>query len=374
MRIGIDARLYGPLDKGIGRYTQKIIQQLEELDRQNEYFIFLRPAGFELAEELKPNLHKILADYPPYSLKEQISLPLKLKKYRLDLVHFPHFNVPIFYSGKFVITIHDLIHRQFNLRATTRFWPFYFLKYLFSQLITFLAIKRATRILTVSEFVKNQIIGYYKINPNKIIVTYEAANMVQKIQNSEFKIQNSEFLLYIGNAYPHKNLERLLSAFKLVLSSIRYPASGIQLVLVGKIDYFYKRLQKLAKELKIEDKVIFTGSVSDEELVNLYQNALAYISPSLMEGFGLPGLEAMAQGCPVISSNAGPLPEIYGQAALYFNPNDINEMAEKIKEIIAKPDLREKLKKLGLEQVKKFSWTKCAEKTLEVYQLILKNN
>lgn len=380
MKIGIDARLYGPLDKGIGRYTQKIIQQIEHLDQENEYFIFLRRENFDLLSCAKasegryvnPHFHKILADYPLYSFKEQILLPLKLKKYHLDLVHFPHYNVPILYRGKFVITIHDLIHLKFNRQATTRFWPFYFLKYLFSRLITRLAIKRAIKILTVSEFVKNQIISYYKVNPNKITVIYEATNMAKKIlpTNIQYPISGIQYpyLLYVGNAYPHKNLERLLQAFKLVTDKL--PTTNYKLILVGKIDYFYQRLKKMVQELKLDERVIFAGAISDQELTNLYQNALAYVFPSLMEGFGLPGLEAMSHNCPVLSSNAGSLPEIYGKAAFYFDPIDTNDIAEKIKKIITEPDLREKLKKLGLEQVKKFSWKSCAEKTLKIYKSI----
>jgi len=366
MKIGIDARFYGPIGKGIGRYLKNLIANLENLDQENEYFVFLRRENFDLYQPTNPRFHKVLADYPWYSWQEQILLPFKLKKYHLDLVHFPHFNVPIFYCGKFVITVHDLILRQINFKATSQFWGVYLLKFFFARIITYLAIKRAIKIITVSEFVKNEIIRYYKVSPNTITVTYEASSMTQNIQNSNFKIQNS-YLLYVGNVYPHKNLERLLSAFKLVLSNIQYP---IQLVLVGKIDYFYKRLQKLVKKLKIEDKVIFTGEVTDQELANLYQNALAYICPSLMEGFGLPGLEAMAHNCPVVSSNAGPLPEIYDKAALYFDPKSVEDIAEKIKKIIIEPDLREKLKKIGLEQVKKYSWEKCAEKTLNIYKSI----
>lgn len=176
------------------------------------------------------------------------------------------------------------------------------------------------------------------------------------------------YMLYIGNAYPHKNIERLISAFKIVLQK----QPELHLVLVGKIDYFYKRLQRLVKELNIEKNVIFAGYVSDSELSWLYTHGLVYAFPSLSEGFGLPGLEAMTHSLPVISSNKEPLPEIYGSAALYFNPEDINEMARAILQVVQSKELREELKKAGRFQVKKYSWDRCAKQTLEVYKNVLK--
>ena len=181
------------------------------------------------------------------------------------------------------------------------------------------------------------------------------------------KIKN-RYLLYVGNSYPHKNLDRLVSAFEIVIKN----NPDLLLILVGKIDYFYQRLEKLVRDLNLEHKIIFTGAVSDQELNGLYQNAIAYVFPSLAEGFGLPGLEAMARGCPVISSKADPLPEIYGRAAVYFNPYDINEMAEVIHRVISDNDLREKIKQFGLEQAKKYSWQECAQKTLDIYREISK--
>jgi len=178
------------------------------------------------------------------------------------------------------------------------------------------------------------------------------------------KIEDKPYLLYVGNAYPHKNLERLLKAFKIVLEK----EPSLCLVLVGEVDYFYQRLQKFAQDLDLKKKVIFTGQVQDEELAWLYQNGLAYVFPSLREGFGLPGLEAMKHGLAVVSSNRGSLPEIYAKSAYYFDPENVGEIAEVILEVIRNRNLREKLKKRGLEQAKKYSWEKCARETLEVYR------
>ena len=187
--------------------------------------------------------------------------------------------------------------------------------------------------------------------------------------NQQNKIKEP-YLLYVGNAYPHKNLERLLQAFSVVLKK----NPNLSLILVGKIDYFYNRLQDKVKELNLENKVIFTGRVSDKMLNDLYKNALVYVFPSVSEGFGLPGLEAMKQGLPVVCSSQGPLPEIYEQAAAYFNGEDINEIAQTVLRVTSNNNLRESMRKEGYLQVKKYSWQKCAQETLRVYNQILERN
>jgi len=175
MRIGIDARFYGPSGgKGIGRYTQQLITNLERIDHENEYFIFLRQENFDLYQPKNKKFHKILADYKWYSFKEQIYFPFKLYKLRLDLVHFLHFNVPLFYFKKFIVTIHDLIHRKSSLESSTLSWlAFYFKKLAYSTVIKS-AIKKSNKIITVSNFSKKEIIKYYRVKSNKIFVTYES--------------------------------------------------------------------------------------------------------------------------------------------------------------------------------------------------------
>ena len=369
MRIGIDARFYGPTGKGIGRYTQELIKNLEE-QGQDDYFIFLRQENFDLYQPQNLHFHKVLADYPWYSWQEQVFFPRKLAGYHLDLVHFLHFNVPIFYFGRFVVTIHDLTHHQTTPQASTRWKPIFYFKKMIYYLIIKNALQRAEKIITVSNFIKDSVVKQYKINPKKISVTYEASDMTKEILKTELEIGNwklkikSPYLLYIGNAYPHKNLEHLIKAFKIVLP--KHPE--IYLILVGKIDYFYQNLQKLAKNLGLDEKIIFLGQVSDEKLAWLYKNGLAYVFPSLSEGFGLPGLEAMKFGLPVIASKHQPLPEIYGSAALYFDPKNIEEMAAAINQIIENGNLCAELVERGYERVKQFSWEKCARETEEIYK------
>lgn len=371
MKIGIDARFLGPIGKGLGRYVERLVEYLEKLDKENEYIIFLRKENWDYYTPRVSNFKKVLADYRWYSLVEQVAMPWLIWREKLDLVHFPHFNVPIFCPKKFVVTIHDLILLQFPTPRATTLGPFWYkIKYLCYRLVIGIGLRRAAKILTVSECTKKELVKYFKINQEKIVITYEACDgveygqlgMPEKNILKRFGI-TGPYLLYVGNAYPHKNLEGLIKIFENL--NLDY-----QLVLVGKEDYFYKRLKKETAKSKIKNKIIFTGFVSEKELANLYRNAQLYVFPSFVEGFGLPGLEAMSYGLPVVASNSSCLPEIYGEAAIYFNPKDLEDVTEKIKKGLFDQNLRRALIAKGFEQVKKYSWQKCAEKTLEIYTTV----
>jgi len=375
-RIGIDARFFGPKDKGFGRYTQQLVENLERLDKKNQYFIFLRKDSWQEYQPESSNFKKVLADYKWYGWKEQILLSIKLKKYKLDLVHFTHFNVPIFYRDKFVVTIHDLTLRHFStLKKNLRNFLFYPLKKIMYKLVFGRAVKKAEKVIAISNYTKRDILKYCKISPEKIEVIYEGAPVL-KTSNFEPRIPNRKYLLYVGNAYPHKNLERLIGAFK----KIKKDFPNLQLVLAGGDDYFYRRLKKHLNQTKrstkrsdqpneaINQGIIFPGFVKEEDLDTLYQNAILYVFPSLCEGFGLPSLEAMARGLPVVSSNSTCLPEILGDAVIYFDPLDINDMAEKIKKTLSDDGVRKKLIEKGFELIKKYSWEKMARETLALYK------
>jgi len=375
MTIGIDARFFGPRGKGLGRYTQKLIEALQELDRENDYVIFLRRENFDEYLPQNPRFKKVLADYSWYGFAEQFFLPFKIYAQKVDLMHFPHFNVPIFYFKKYIVTIHDLILRHFATRRASRLGTLlYWIKNLGYRVVIWLALKRAKKIITVSEYVENDIIKSFKVKAQKISVTYEGApekNLLfagLKYKLKEFGI-GKPYLLYVGNAYPHKNLERLVKAFEILVADSK---NDLQLVLVGEEDYFYQRLEEegrtsILRRIEVFDQIIFTDFVTDEELELLYQNATLYVFPSLCEGFGLPPLEAMSHGLPVVCSNATCLPEILGEAAIYFNPQDPNDMAEKINQVLSNNNLRKDLIAKGFEQIKKYSWRKMGEKTLILY-------
>ncbi|PIS43044.1 MAG: hypothetical protein COT24_00320 [Candidatus Kerfeldbacteria bacterium CG08_land_8_20_14_0_20_40_16] len=370
MRIGIDARFYGPTRTGPGRYTQKLVDYLQEIDQENTYLIFLKKDNWDSFKPKSPNFIKVLADYRWYSLAEQIFMPIKISKTQVDLMHFPHFNVPIFYWGKFIVTIHDLIITHFPTRRATTLGPLlYKIKQFGYRIVIWFAAKRAKKIITVSKFSKQEIIRHFKLPDEKVAVTYEACDLPLAITASfeelarRFKI-TKPFLLYVGNTYPHKNLEKMLAAFQKLIKEEKL---NIQLVLVGKEDYFSKRLQAKAKEMNLAEDVIFTGFVEDRELPLYYRNALLYVFPSSIEGFGLPPLEAMSYGLPVASSKAPCLPEILQDAAEYFDPTKIDDIVRVVKRLVVDEKLRNQLKAKGLEHVKKFSWGKMVERTHSIY-------
>lgn len=378
MRIVIDGRLWA--ETGPGRYIRNLVTQLGKIDPVNEYHLLLLKDDYERVD-LPSNFKKVLADFRWYSLAEQIKLPRILKKINPDLVHFPHFNVPIFYNqrlrpftglkGKYVVTIHDLIHHHFQMRrATTRNPLAYRLKRLGYDKAFRQAVFASIKIITPSQFVKKQLVDEYKIEKNKVYVTYEGAdesliNLAKQEKIGDFSKTAAKFniqkpyLFYVGNAHPHKNLPRLIAAF----GKVRKQFPKTSLVLSGPDHHFW---QQLKEEVNTEG-IIFTGFVADRELVSLYKNAAVYVMPSLEEGFGIPLLEAMACGCPVVSSRAGSLMEVGGDAALYFNPEDEAEMAEKITRVLEDKKLKESMVKKGEDRVKEFSWKKMAKETVNIY-------
>ena len=372
MKIGIDARFFGKIGKGLGRYTQKLIQHLEEIDSENQYVVFLRKENFDEYLPHNKNFTKVLADYRWYSFSEQLLFVRMLYKHQLDLMHFPHFNVPLLYRRKFVLTIHDLILLHFPTIRATRLNPFgYWIKYAAYKWNIYSAAKRAETIITVSEFTKNDIISQYPTLQKKIIVTYEASDDSCKFSNiaPSFVLQKcgiiKPYLLYVGNAYPHKNLEKLIDAFELVL--IKYP--NMQLALVGKEDFFYKRIKEYSIRKNVSG-VHFLGFVSDSDLDVLYRFADIYVFPSLYEGFGLPPLEAMAKGAVVVSSDHACMQEILGDAAFFIDPENAEIFSKGIIRVMADKILKYDLIQKGYQQVTKYSWKKMATETLEIYKKI----
>lgn len=372
MRIGIDARFFGSIGKGLGRYTQKLIENLEKIDGENQYYIFLRKENWSEYKPQRSNFLKVLADIPWYGFQEQFQLPKLLEKFDLDLVHFPHFNVPLFYKGKFVVTIHDLILFHYPTKRASSLSPLlYFFKKMAHRLVIRNAVKKSKKIFAVSRYTKDDIRKYFGTPERKIEVTYEAIDPIRKKGGEPVgKILEKygiikPYILYVGNAYPHKNLERLVLVFREIAK--KHP--HLHLVFVGKEDYFYGRLKKYVSQ-NFAGKVIFADYVPDEHLTSVYQEALLYVFPSLYEGFGLPPLEAMAENIPVASSSASCLPEILGNAAIYFDPKASAEMAETVERVLSNKELRQDLVQKGKEQIKKYSWEKMARKTLEIYSQV----
>ena len=370
MKIGIDARFYGTIGKGLGRYTEKLLQSLELLPgaRQHEFYVFLRQENFDEYTPKASNIHKIRAFYQWYGWQEQILLPLLLWRLRLDLVHFPHFNVPIFVPCPFVTTIHDLILFRYPTVKASELPPFlYWLKYAVYRAVIVLAIWRSRSILTVSEFTRRDLEILFPRAKKKTVVTLEAAESFCEWMNpgealralASWEIEEvKSFALYVGNAYPHKNLECILPVATL------HP--HLLFCFVGREDYFYRRFRSQVEDAGLTN-IRFLGHVSDQELGVLYRYAIAYIFPSRYEGFGLPGLEALQYGLPLLVARAGSLPEIYQSAASYFHPDKPMELNQLLDRVIMK-DQSLPCPEIGYARAFQFSWRRLAEQTLALYE------
>jgi glycosyltransferase involved in cell wall biosynthesis len=370
MKIGIDARFYGPVGKGLGRYTEKLVEYLEKASEGDDlYYVFLRKENFDEYIPKNPRFLKVLADYPWYTFQEQFLFPALLRKHQLDLVHFTHFNVPILYRGRFVVTIHDLILLHFpTIRNTTKSRLMYGMKYLAYRLAIASAIRRARIVLTVSRFTERDIVSSFPSAHGKTIVIYEGCDFdadTASASGSEERRCHAilePYFLYVGNAYPHKNLDAFIPLAK------RFP--NVRFVLVGKEDYFFHRLRKMSEASGLGN-IEFAGFVPDVGLADLYRGATGYIFPSLYEGFGLPPLEAMRFGVPVIAADRGSLPEILGDAALMFDPDDPESLPSKVISVMSDQGLASELSNMGRIRSALFRWNDMAEATSNAYRRAL---
>ncbi|MEX0621761.1 MAG: glycosyltransferase family 1 protein [Candidatus Woykebacteria bacterium] len=374
MKIVIDSRLYGPGGTGIGKYTENLIENLQKIDRDNKYYILLRKNNWYLFDVKTRNFEKVMVDAPFYSLKEQTIIPAVLMKIKPDLVHFTHFNVPLLYSGKFVVTIHDLTPKEFTgQKSTTRLLPIYFLKRAGYRITLGQTIRKAKKVIVPSLFVKKKLLENFSTAKGKTTVIYEGVDEYPLKETSgkipAGKVKHilakygikTPFILYVGSTHPHKNLDTLVQA-------MGYLEKKYRLVLVGERNIFLERVLKIAKAVGIEDRIITTGFVPNEELPVLYKNAQAFVFPSLSEGFGLPGLEAMAAGCPVLASDIAVFKEVYGDAAVYFNPKKSEDIAKNISLLTNNSKLSSDFVRKGFDQSKKYSWRQMAEATLGIYK------
>lgn len=375
MRIGIDARFFGgEQSKGLGRYTQKLLDYLFRLDHTNHYVVFVPEAMVQRWPYPHPNVTVVAAPYAWYSLAEQFFMPLLLRRHKLDLVHFPHFNVPLFYRGPFVVTIHDLIISRFPTERATTLGPmmYQFKQFAYNRVIRHAAFG-AQHIITVSEYSKHDLMDFFSLPAERISVMYEAVDEFGPWPNDDQVTATLQrygikapYLLYVGNAYPHKNLASLV----LTMQQLKKQGNPLRCVLVGKPDYFYDRLQQYAWSKDVEDVIQFIGFVPDRDLPSIYRGAFAYLFPSRYEGFGLPPLEAMLYGTPVISARTSCLPEVLDDAVLYFEQDDISGIIIQIQRLQADTALRLDLIERGRKQVARYSWERMAKQTLAAYEKI----
>ncbi|MGH7156955.1 MAG: glycosyltransferase family 4 protein [Candidatus Saccharimonadales bacterium] len=363
-RIVIDARKSGT---STGRYVDKLIENLHELQPELEILLLSKAARMDYLQHLAPKFKVVKSDYREFGFGEQIGLLRQIRKLKPDLVHFGMTQQPVLYKKPKITTIHDLTTIRFSNPSKNQ------LLFKFKQRVYKVVIKSVARksryIITPSQFVKQDVAQYAKISPDKVLVTYEAADRISAAPTLIPRLAGQQYIMYVGRAQPHKNLARLVRAFEL-LKQKKYP--DLMLVLAGKSDTNYKRIGALVTERRLAASVIFTDFVSEGELRWLYENTAAYVFPSLSEGFGLPGLEAMIHGAPVVASKATCLPEVYGDAAHYFDPRSVSDMASKINDVLSKPSLRTSLIHKGRARAVKFSWRRMAQQTLKIYEQTLK--
>ena len=364
MKIGLDLRMIGG-GSGIDTYISELTHQILTQDKHNQYVLFFR--SDLLSEPFKQYQQAIvIADIAHYSLAEQLEFPPVLRRANLDLVHFPHFNVPIFYRRPFVVTIHDLTHTLIPGKKKSHFLHRLAYRAVFAN-----AVRRAKKIITVSQSTKNQITSYYPINPEKITVVYEGFKQLYSMMDKEEAFQTvsqkfgiaKPFLLYVGVWRRYKNLPMLAQAF----DRIKEQGIDMQLVLAGEPDKFYPEIEHEVLSIKYKADVKAVGRVSDEDLKLLYNASTLFVLPSLMEGFGLTALEAAACGVPVACSDIPTLREVLGQGAEYFDPENLDNMAEVLQNVLTKKERLEELANLSLSRSKHFSWKQAASETINVY-------
>jgi glycosyltransferase involved in cell wall biosynthesis len=361
VKIGIDARND---TAGIGRYTFSLVRELAGIDRENEYVLFLSRERFASYEVPGPNFRAVEAAIPWFTVREQLQLPRLVARERLDLMHYPHLTVPLLSTTPFVVTIHDLNYLDdaaiFTGGSRVRRAVL-----LGGYRLELAKARRAHRLIAVSEHTRNAVVRALRVDPAQVAVTHEAADSPGAVEpdpaaRARYGL-DGPFFLYVGAAYPYKNLAGLLEAFGRV-------SGEYKLVLAGDQEHFGAALRKRAADAGLAGRVVFPGRVSEAELAGLYCGALAYVFVSFSEGFGLPGLEAMAAGVPVVAARAGSLPEIYGDAARYCDPHDADSIADALAEVASDEGLRAHLVARGHRRASEFSWARTAEQTLAVYR------
>jgi glycosyltransferase involved in cell wall biosynthesis len=362
-KIVIDARESGT---STGRYIDKLIEYLAKLEPAFEMVVLAKPHRLEYLRQVAPGFDVQTADYEEFSFAEQLGFKKRIKGLRPDLVHFPAAQQPIWYRGAVVTTIQDLTTVRFT-NPNKNLLAFKFKQMVYKYVVRRVARKSAA-LLAISRYVKEDIVDYAGVDPAKVTVTYEAAEPFDEPAEPIPAFKGKRFIMFNGRPLPHKNLERLIEAFAQLRS--RHP--DLYLMIAGKKNKSHDTYLALAKKLKISDRVILTDWITDGQLKWAMQNARAYVYPSLSEGFGLPPLEAMLNGAPVVASNATCIPEVCGDAARYFDPLEVQSMADAIDEVLTDKKLRAELVKRGQAQVKKYSWQRMAKQTLAVYEQVLR--
>ena len=367
MRVAIDARKLH--DFGIGTYIRNLLRQLARIDRETDYVLLSAATDLNLAAQLGPNFRSVLEPSPNYSLREQIHIPWVLRRERPDVYHAPHYVLPPAVPCRSVVTIHDCIHLMFPQYLPNK------AAYAYARASMWAAVKRSTRILTVSEASKRDILHFFNVAPEKIVVAYNAIDdhfwltpPDEEVARVRERYQlDHQFVLYVGNIKPHKNLVRLIEAFDELR---RTGPEELKLLIIGDEISKLPSLRRAVHRHKLHKHVRFLGFVSDGTLRILYRLASLFVFPSLYEGFGLPPLEAMASGTPVVASNQSSLPEVTGDAAVLVDPYDVASIVDGMRRVLTDPVLAADLRRRGPARAREFSWARSVEKTRAVYEQV----
>ncbi len=378
MKIGIDARWIFPEITGIGTYTQELIRHIARIDSENAYVLYfdnqeVLERTFEFAGlSDMTNVHTRMLNYGLFSAANQLRMPGALRKDGIDLFHSTNYMIP-FPSFprrrsrrriKCVVTIHDLIPMIFPDHAPrsrkSRFFPLY-------RRLMYEVGARSDAIITVSSSSKQDIIGHLRIpvsGRDKVISIPEGVSEMYS-PGTRKVVKNGKCILYVGRQDPYKNVAGLIEAFEKVIRN-RIPEARLRII--GPRDPRYRDVDEMIESRQLGDAVRWTGYVDGEELIRAYREADVFVLPSRYEGFGLPVLEAMACGTPVICSNRSSLPEVAGDAAVLVDPDDIEGLTGAIVSVLTDSDRSDRLRVKGLQRAALYSWRRTAEETLEVYK------
>ena len=357
-KIAIDARMVR--HSGIGTLTTNIISRLP-MNSGLDIFLLGNP------DHLKTfGLPVIPCESPIYSLREQIDIPVLLKRNGIEALHSTHYNIPLFFRGKLCVSIHDLIHLIYPQFLSSKAALFY------ARLMFSFACKNSDKIITISEHSKRDIIKYFKTDPSRIAITYPGVSsdfFVSEEKARVMKEKYGRYILYVGAIRPHKNVLRLAEAFISLKQSQKLEH---KLVLVGKskTDYLIE-IKRMFRENHLENALVIIENPPQGVIPDMYRGAELFVFPSLYEGFGLPPIEAMACGCPVVSSNSSSLPEVIGDAGLLIDPDKVEELASAMYKVLTEQDFRDSLIQKGFERIKRFSWETTTSQTFEIYKEML---
>lgn len=356
LRIGIDGRYLQDHFPGIGRYTFHLVKELVRLNGPESYVLFYSPSApnsrFDLGRLAGPRITLVPVETPPLSPQSQTALPAAIRAARVDLFHSPHYMIPLMAPGPIISTIHDTIPLRDPAYMPSRRARMVY------RLALFLAMTRSAGIVADSAASREDLVQRRRILPFRVRVVYLGVDMPE---DGLRKSPAERCILYVGTNKPHKNLPRLINAY--ARSRV-----GVPLIIAGEQDPRFPQAQREVERLGLEGRVRVLGHVGENDLEDLYGAAELFVFPSLAEGFGLPVLEAMARGVPVLASNRPALPEVVGNAALMVDPLDEEGMAGAIASVLGDKGLADELTQKGLERASLFPWQRTAEGQLQLYR------